>query len=99
MTYDLTFLDNTNSSIDLIKGVTNLTNGSLFPVLLITFSVIFIMVTINREDFKNVLLANAFITTILAVLLWASTLAAWYIVIYPVILLSASIMLIKFGGD
>lgn len=99
MTYDLDFLDTGNNTIDLVTGVNNVTEGALFPVILISFSIIFIMVSIGKENFKGILLANGFITTILGVLLWGSGLASWYVVIYPIILLFSSIMLVTFGKD
>lgn len=65
--YDLGFLNDSNTSLDLMTGVNDMTGGGFAGLILLVVFVILLMVMKNY-DTRIVLLVDSFISMILAIL-------------------------------
>lgn len=98
--YNLTAVEESITAYDFIKNMNDVSSGLLGILLLLAiFIIVFVAMKKSEEDFKTNLLVTSFITTIIAVLLWASEIIGWTIIIFPVILLLASIITYMFTQE
>ena len=98
--YNLSFLDNVTSPLDMIIGLGSVAdNQFLFGYLtLLSFFLVFMILSL-RYDFTDVMVVDSFLTTLLAILLYASknadgmSLIPGYAIVYPLIILFISLIL------
>ena len=79
MTYNVSFMDNTTSFLQVAQGV-NAQSDGLFSIMFLCVFFLLILMVFAHFDTKSVLLADSFITTIIAVLLFgAGMLEGWFL--------------------
>lgn len=97
--YNLTNVTDANNMYETLVGINQLSNG-LFALFILAslFFVLFMVFKKYEQDTKAVLLTTSTIVVVVSVLFWTIELITWRIMIYPVILLIASIIIYKFTG-
>lgn len=87
MVYNDTFMNNITSPLELITGLgTAMGNDFLMGnLLLLSFAFVFLALA-YKDDFTTVLLIDGFVSTILAILLYAAGMIAATTIIYPALL-------------
>ena len=99
MAYDISFLDNNTGIVTLMQGAnTNLVGGHFFTMALLALAIIAIMAQ-WRYDLKATMISTSFGLTILAALLWAAGLLAYYVVGFIFTILFTSIFIKQMWGD
>lgn len=95
MVYNLTNITAANNIYEIANATNDLSGGLIFTfilaILFFTFLVVF-----HKKDFRRVLLADGFFTTILAILGYGMGYIKFEIVIIPMIIMFASFVLYKF---
>lgn len=98
--YNMGFLDNVTNPVDLITGIgsalptsANYLVGNLF---LLSFFLVFLILSF-RHDFNEVLIIDAFITTILAILFYSAGLVAVTTIAYPVVVFFITLVFYLFN--
>ncbi len=96
--YNTSFMDNATNILQLATGFgTAIGKPFLFGNLfLFSFFMIFLILTM-RYNFLEVLIIDSFLTTIVAVLLYASGLLSVTIIIYPFILFMIALLFYLFS--
>ena len=89
--YNLSFMDTSNTLADLFAGVNNIGNGIIGIGILLLLWVILFAAFKNYET-VTAMLITSFIVTIVAGLLWFSSLLAWYVAVVPLMMLVASVI-------
>lgn len=89
--YNISFMDNTTSLLGIVQGVGNESGGWFGGLLLLTVFILFYMVFSYNET-EDVLLADTFICSILAGILWATGLISSMVLAFPVVLLVVAII-------
>ena len=91
--------DNVTGLLPIVQGLNVESEGVLGVALLIlTFLSILIMTKQYEGDLINALLTSSFITTFVGILFWAIKLITWQILLFPIILLFASIIIKQFNS-
>jgi len=94
--YNMTNVTNANNFYEVFFGMNNLAEGMIAVFILVAlFLLIFMVFKKYEHDTKEVLLMDCTITSVVAVLFWAIDLISWKILIYPIIMLFASIIIYK----
>lgn len=97
MTYNLSFMDNSTGILGIAEGVNDASGGWLFGLLLAFLYILFLMV-FSDYDMKNVLVADSFIVSILAGVLFGAGLVSAWVLTFPIVLLVITLV-IKIWGD
>lgn len=98
MTYNLTFMNETTGFQDIVTAV-NDNSGGLFISLFLLVIYLVILYVWRHNDFKAVNLAASFLVTILAALTWAAGWIRFGILVYPFLILLASVIYFLFARD
>ena len=98
MTYNVSGFDNVTGVMDLATGASTVSNGLVFGIVLLVIYVI-IFVVFKNYDTKAVILGDAFICTIIAVLMWGAGWIGFNILIWPILAMFGSIIAYVFWPD
>lgn len=90
--YNLTNITAANDIYEIVKATNELSGGLLFNMLMFLFFMVFLMVNYKR-DFKKVLLADSFITILIAGVAWGLQLVTWTYIIVPIVIFIGSLIL------
>ena len=98
MAYNLSFMNETNTLFGVVQAVDTQSFG-LFGNFLLLSMFIIIFAMFKNYDTKAVFLADSFIVTFMAILLWGTGILSWSGLIIPIVLLVASLIYQIWGGD
>lgn len=98
MTSNLSAFDNITSPLQVATATNTASDGYLFAFTLLAIFVI-LFIAFKNYDTKAVFVGDSFICTIIAILLWGTNLISFKILIWPVLLLFASIITLLFWPD
>lgn len=96
MAYDITFLDTSNSFLDLIVGINDQSGKVLFATILLTIFIIVFIAT-KRYDTNTAFINASATSTLFGAMMMFAGLITWTIAIIPVIMLLISILINVFG--
>jgi len=98
MTYNLTGFDNITGIMGIASAASDISGGLVFGMILLVFFII-VFVVFKNYDTKAVVLGDAFITVLLSVLFWGAGWIGFNILIWPIIVMFASIIAYIFWPD
>jgi len=92
--YDTTFMNNATNPLELITGISSAIGSDflLGNIILLAFSVIFLIIGFRSSDIVTVLIMDGFITTIIAILLTYAGMVSAVIIAYPVLMFSIALI-------
>lgn len=91
--YNLTWMNETKSPLDIVTGISSSISNEYLIGNLILLSFFLIMFILSfRHDFKEMLMINSFITTILAILFAYAGIIAHTTIIVPAVILFLSLI-------
>ena len=96
--YNLTAIENTSNLYTYFVEVNKLTTGWFAYMLLISLFIM-LFAAWQHRDKKAAVIGSSFITTIVAILLWAVGFISATIIIFPLLLLLGGIFVKLFSGD
>lgn len=89
--YNDTFINSSNTLLELVEGVNTESSGLLSVMLLFTLFVVSFIV-FKRYDTMVTAIVSAFITSIVGIILWAMGLISWAVIIIPIVILFFAIV-------
>jgi len=96
--YNVTFMNNVTSPLDLIVGIgAGVGNSFLIGnLILIAFALVFLVIA-HKQDFLTVIVIDSFLTTLVAILLFAAGMIASPTIMFPVIVFIVSLIFMFFS--
>ncbi len=99
MSYNLTNVTNANNIYEMLLHMNKASNDLIGILFVVVLSIILYVAMKRREtDTKQVLLVVSAILTLICILLGSINIIGWKVIVYPVILLFASLIMYKFGS-
>lgn len=95
MVYNMTLIENSRNIVDLIGSVNTTSNNWLINGLVVSFFIVYLLV-FHKDDFKNVFLADSFITFIICSLMFAIGWIGWSSLIIPIIFIFTGVFMYMF---
>lgn len=95
---NLSGFDNITGAHQLATGANTASDGYLFPLILLGIFVV-LFIVFKNYDTKAVFIGDSFICTILAIMLWGAELITFTVLVWPILILFASIMALLFWPD
>ena len=96
--YNTSKLDEAISFYQITVALNELSGGLIASLFLAVFCLFLVVLFRNSGDISKVFLGSSFITTIIALLFWASALIGTNVLILPVVLLMIAIFINIWGG-
>ena len=96
--YNTSELDEAKNFYEITIALNNLSGGLIASLFLGVFCLFLVVLFRNTGDMSKVFLGSSFITTIVALLFWASGLIGINVLIFPVVLLMIAIFINIWGG-
>ena len=93
--YNMTNITAANNIYELVKA-TNQSSGDLFANLALLAIFLVVFLSFKSYNFKAVMLADSFVVTFLAIISFILQFTSWHILIYPIIVLMASLVIYMF---
>ena len=91
--YNMSNVTAGNNVYEIVKATNEVSSGFLFVAIL--FAVLIISLIVYQATFKARILAGSFITTIVGIMFFFLDFISWGVLIWPIILLFASIIIYK----
>jgi len=91
MAYNTTELFESRNLLTVFESVNNASNGMFFSIFLLSFFILILMVFPNTP-FNKLLVLDSFIITFIAFIGFVLGLCAWWILIFPIIVLGGSVI-------
>lgn len=96
MSYNITWMNTSNTFVDIVIGINNNLSGALgHYIIIITF--IFTFALTIRNGTPEALLASGLSSSVIGVLLLLAGVMSWSWVIVPIVILLAGVMFKAFG--
>ncbi len=97
--YNLTNVTNASNIYGQMVAMNQVSEGYIGIFILASLFVIMLYVLKRTEqDTKEILLIDSVVCSIVGVLMWTMKFISWDIVIYPILLLIASLLIFKFSS-
>lgn len=97
MTYNMSFLETSNTLPQILSGVNTSMGANIFPLLLLSALFLILMASFRSYDVDKVFMISSFATAIVASLLLFMGLVAWWVVIIFIILFLISLLVHYFN--
>jgi len=98
MVYNLSFMETSNTLYDVVIGVDGIVSGLISGLLLFTLFIV-VMGSFSDRNYNNLVLMSAFVTSLVATLLFVLGIAGTIHLIVPLIVLFVAIIMKVWVGD